>query len=147
VHILPPGEGLGVSVCDRRKTALEAEVNHLFRGDLISFTLFRRHLGNVAVLAPSAGKVATRATERETLGSGHELVQRLLFYWVDGNGARRAIGQSIELTIPAFPTAAESPAPRLDMTVMGAEKALDTVISGFIEARFRHSSDSLTTSV
>ena len=147
VHVFPPGERLGVGEGDGGQAAPQSRIDDLFRRPFIGLRLLGSRLGDVAVLAPSAGEIAARAAEGEAPGTRHEVVKGFLLHGVDGEGAGHAVREGVELAIPAFTAAAQSPAPFLDAAMMGAEKALDTVISGFIEPRFRHSSDSLTTSV
>ena len=44
-------------------------------------------MGNVVVLTVEAAEVTTSTGERETLGAGVEVIQRLLLDGVDGEGA------------------------------------------------------------
>ena len=148
MHILPPGEWLGVSIGDGGKASLKAEPDHLLRSDKGGLRCFGGDLGDIAVLAPSAGKVAAGAAQGQAAGPGKEMVQGLLFDRVDGKGAWPSIRKREEFAVLAFPTAARSPSAFPDVAMMRAEQALHSVFHRLVEPRFgHHSSVSLTTSV
>ena len=62
VHIFPPGEGFCIGIGNGRHAPSQADFHCILRGEQGAVGLFRGDLGDVAVLAPSAGKIASGTT-------------------------------------------------------------------------------------
>ena len=89
--------------------------------------LLRLALRDVPVLAVQAAEPAAGRGQREDVGAGQEVEQRLLLDRVDVEAHRIAVGQRVERAVLVDAVAAVAAVFRLQQALVGAELALDVL--------------------
>ena len=88
------GKRLGVGVGDARTVVFPAEADYLLRREAVAFHLVGGCLRDVVVLTVQTTEIAAGAGYGQARGARMEVVERLLFYRVDG----QCTGPGIDLT-------------------------------------------------
>ncbi len=125
------GQGLGVGIGDARTLVLLTEGDEGFRREIVMVDIGGRGLRDIVVLTVEAMEVTSRTGEGETLGTGMEVIQRLLLDGVDGQGAGLGVDFADEHAIAVATAATETGLALIDMAVMRTELTLDCPVLQF----------------
>lgn len=119
-HIVLPDGRLAVGVADRLGVGLLGEAHHLLRRNVLCRP-GKPFLGYLVVLAEITGVVAARLGERQALGAGKKMVQRLFLDGIQRQADQLAVvrGNKLPPVVPAYPA---EPGPTVgDVAVAVAE--------------------------
>ena len=94
------------------------------------------HLAGDPILAVAAVEIATEHAERQRVGAGQDVEERLLLDRVAGEGADVAVGDE-ERAVVVEPDAADAVAAGLDEAAVAAGEALDVAVVAVLDRALR----------
>jgi hypothetical protein len=80
------------------------------------------------ILTVQATEVTASASNRQTGGTGMEVVERFLFYGIDGKGTGLGVNLAVKLTIMVSAATTAAGTPFCNMAVMGTQLAFHGLI-------------------
>jgi hypothetical protein len=99
--------------------------------------VFRRHLGDICILAKPAAKIASNGRNGIGIRARKKMKQGLFFNGIRMSGDQTAIDQGHQPALGVFPDSANASFSRGNTTTVGAEVALDrTLRKRFNQHRF-----------